>query len=146
MIRQISYDRLVFVPDVAIGLPYGTKFEIINEHLVPIPEDDTSDPISESIEESAKDNRKIVDDRSAQKLSFDDIHQMKKSGVSGQVQYNYNVIFQFIFFTFCYGLNFIFVLNNFSFEIYGSTIYCITLETLTFYIYDNVSHNNTQCV
>lgn len=38
-------------------------------------------------DEFAVDNRKVFDDGSSQTLSYDDIHDMKRKGISGQVNY-----------------------------------------------------------
>ena len=75
-----------FYCDAAFGLPFGTEFEIIKDNLVPISATDKTEGDHSLIQtECSEDNRKIFDDGSAQKLSHEDIHVMKRKGLSGQV-------------------------------------------------------------
>uniref|UniRef100_A0A1X7UZN4 tRNA (adenine(58)-N(1))-methyltransferase non-catalytic subunit TRM6 n=1 Tax=Amphimedon queenslandica TaxID=400682 RepID=A0A1X7UZN4_AMPQE len=87
--RKIKFDKISFVPDAAIGLPYGSEFEVARGNLILVKEEErrgeegTISQLTEVVE-SAKDNRLIVDDGLSQKLSHEEIHQMKKDGMSGQ--------------------------------------------------------------
>ncbi|XP_019851326.1 PREDICTED: tRNA (adenine(58)-N(1))-methyltransferase non-catalytic subunit TRM6-like isoform X1 [Amphimedon queenslandica] len=89
--RKIKFDKISFVPDAAIGLPYGSEFEVARGNLILVKEEErrgeegTISQLTEvAVVESAKDNRLIVDDGLSQKLSHEEIHQMKKDGMSGQ--------------------------------------------------------------
>lgn len=89
ILRKIKFGKFLFFPDAAIGLPYGSQFEIVGGSLMPLREEEIgeeSSGLSQLMDiESAKNNRKIVDDGTSQKLTHEEIHEMKKKGLSGQV-------------------------------------------------------------
>lgn len=83
-------------------MPFGTNFELRGKHLVrvqfssaqelhPARADKQSDEDREDKEDEGqgkmdgRDNRAIVDDGLSQKLTHEEIQEMKKKGVSGQV-------------------------------------------------------------
>lgn len=83
----MTFDKVSFLPDKAIGRPFGSIFEISHGQLIHIPEGEGVVKGEELIEsEYSEDNRKIIDDGTAQRLSHEDIHEMKKQGISGQVR------------------------------------------------------------
>ncbi len=82
------FDRISFVPDTAIGKPFGSQFQVKDHKLVPSQGVDTTQYVVEVIEVENKDNRKIIDDGSSQSLTHKDIHDMKEEGISGQVRIN----------------------------------------------------------
>ncbi len=86
--RKIVFDRISFVPDTAIGKPFGSQFQVKDHKLVPSQGVDTTQYVVEVIEVENKDNRKIIDDGSSQSLTHKDIHDMKEEGISGQVRIN----------------------------------------------------------
>jgi hypothetical protein len=85
----VAYNKLNFIADDAIGLPFGTQFEIVNGRLVPVTGNEGAGPSDKGTTPgdvgSAPDNRKVFDDGSAQKLTHEEIHLMKEKGMSGQV-------------------------------------------------------------
>ena len=93
--RMVTFDRLSFFPDAAIGVPYGAKFEVKGRQLVQIraskdfSEDSSHQEEGEEEEEEedcGRDNRGIVDDASSQKLMHHEIQLMKEKGCSGQAR------------------------------------------------------------
>lgn len=86
MRRKVNFNRLFFSSDSAIGQPYGGKFEIKHQHLVAVEPDELlrQEDGEEEEEVSKRSNRGIVDDAASQKLSHEEIQEMKKSGCSGQ--------------------------------------------------------------
>ena len=83
--RKVNFNRLFFLSDSAIGQPFGGKFEIKRQHLVAVEADELLRQEDEEEEgDSKRSNRGIVDDAASQKLSYEEIQKMKKSGCSGQ--------------------------------------------------------------
>lgn len=86
-LRRVVFERMSFLPDSAIGKPYGSQFQVKGHILVSSQRTDTAAQYvtgAVTIEQD-KDNRRIVDDGSSQTLTSEDIHHMKEEGRSGQV-------------------------------------------------------------
>ncbi|XP_064622483.1 tRNA (adenine(58)-N(1))-methyltransferase non-catalytic subunit TRM6-like [Lineus longissimus] len=78
--RQVFMEKVKFTFTGAIGHPYGSMFEVKDFQLVKV-EPETSAADKESGETA--DNRDLKDASSNQKLSRDDIEEMKGQGVEG---------------------------------------------------------------
>lgn len=72
-----------FVPDVAIGMPFGSQFEVKGHQLVVSQSVDPTQFVEEMSD--TRDNRSIKDDGASQCLTHKEIHDMKEEGKSGQV-------------------------------------------------------------
>lgn len=82
--RKANFNRHFFFPDSAIGQPFGGKFEIKGQHLIPVAKTPPEVEEEEEDEVCTGSNRKIVDDATSQRLTHEEIQSMKKSGCSGQ--------------------------------------------------------------
>ena len=84
--RKVNFNRLFFSSDSAIGQPFGGKFEIKHQRLVAVEPDELLRQENGEEEEGdcKRSNRGIVDDAGSQKLTHEEIQEMKKSGRSGQ--------------------------------------------------------------
>lgn len=66
-----------------IGSKYGSWFEILEGKLIPFdPRNETSD-LDTAEDAGEKNNKELFDHSTAQKLSQEDIHELKKSGIEG---------------------------------------------------------------
>ena len=74
-----------FIPDVAIGMPFGSQFQVKGHELVVSQNVDTTQFVEDATTSDTKDNRSIKDDGSSQSLTHKEIHDMKEEGKSGQV-------------------------------------------------------------
>ncbi|XP_064602606.1 tRNA (adenine(58)-N(1))-methyltransferase non-catalytic subunit TRM6-like [Liolophura sinensis] len=81
--RPVAVEKVKFTLDAAIGQPYGTLFEVKDKGLVKVLRADYADdaPVEG---ERGDDNRELLDRDSNQKLSHDEIAQMKEEGVRGE--------------------------------------------------------------
>jgi len=82
--RKLNFDKVSFFPDGAIGLPYGSCFQVEDRQLVVV----SSEPgpcVCVQLVDSASDNRAVFDDGAAQELTEQDIKAMKAAGLHGQV-------------------------------------------------------------
>uniref|UniRef100_UPI00358E069E tRNA (adenine(58)-N(1))-methyltransferase non-catalytic subunit TRM6 n=1 Tax=Myxine glutinosa TaxID=7769 RepID=UPI00358E069E len=82
--KKVMFGKHPVLLDFLLGQPYGSRFEVERNgklHLVmsaPLP---THDALAGS---SGRDNRNIIDDCSSQKLSTDDISNLKEQGLQGK--------------------------------------------------------------
>lgn len=79
----MNLDKLNFFPDNALGRPYGSSFEVRGNQLLFKPSKGATLELSEDA--AGVDNRSLLCDGSAQKLTEQDIAQMKAEGYTGQV-------------------------------------------------------------
>ena len=77
-------DKLSFFPDNALGKPYGSSYEVRANQLLPKASEGAKTELSEDA--AGVDNRGLSCDGSAQKLTEQDIAQMKAEGCTGQVR------------------------------------------------------------
>lgn len=73
----------------AIGLPYGSRFDVVNGELqqVDYPEAEEDDLLGD---EAGDDNRTLDDRTEHQRLSFTEIQALKDQGLEGQVSCRHN--------------------------------------------------------
>nr|XP_006819505.1 PREDICTED: tRNA (adenine(58)-N(1))-methyltransferase non-catalytic subunit TRM6-like [Saccoglossus kowalevskii] len=83
--RKIHLDRKFFDLDPAIGESYGTTWEITKRTITKVYSRKLSVVKEESTgSDAVGDNRNIVDDNTAQKLSHNEILALKKDGLKGE--------------------------------------------------------------
>jgi len=80
--KKYHLEKLKFQLNGAIGLAYGTVFEVTDRDVVPV-EDEQQEMDIEQIE-VVGDNRNLQDTSENQKLGLDDIQQMRKEGIRGE--------------------------------------------------------------
>lgn len=74
-----------FYLDNMIGKAFGTAYEVQGNQLVPMnPLKYEIDDVECNGKEEHRDNRRLVDDSGAQKLSRDEIMKLKSEGIDGQ--------------------------------------------------------------
>ena len=81
--RTISMERSKVPLGELIGLPWGCVFEMNKGKIEKLNATDTADDDDVELNE-AKDNRSLMDARTNQKLTREEIHSMKQEGATGQ--------------------------------------------------------------
>ncbi|XP_078000715.1 tRNA (adenine(58)-N(1))-methyltransferase non-catalytic subunit TRM6-like [Glandiceps talaboti] len=82
--RKVNLERKYFILDPVIGECYGTTWEITKRTIKKVEEDLKSGEGDNAESSEVGDNRNIVDDNTAQKLSQDEILALKKDGMKGE--------------------------------------------------------------
>ncbi|CAK8698319.1 unnamed protein product [Clavelina lepadiformis] len=79
--KVIVFERMRFKPENAVGLPFGSVFEVKNGDLNPV----NSSLSLEEMETAGEDNRNLVDTHGkSQTLNREDLIQMKEDGATGK--------------------------------------------------------------